>query len=113
MSRSVVYLQLNSLDAFIRELESRGIGEVRATTWYKPDGFGQIVLKRRFTAYAPREGLILRLDVTYYRGFYYANDRDKQQVKEAYEKCVKPVEDRISQVARLLEGEYHNGRAEW
>jgi hypothetical protein len=108
-----VVLQIDSLDTFISELRRRGINDVRATTWYKPGGLGQLLMKRRFTAYDPHNGLILRLDVVYYRGFYYASDQDKQQVKEAYEKRVKPVEEQISQVAEILDGEYHNGSAQW
>jgi len=107
-----VVLQVNTPDVFIAELRRRGIGEVRACTWYKLDGLGRLVLKRRFTAYDSEACLIVRLDVTYYRGFYVCKE-DKRRVREAYEKIVKPVEERISRVAEILDGEYHSGEARW
>ena len=113
MSKTAVVLQVLNVEAFISELKSRGIREVRACTWHQTGALSYLVLKRRFTAYDPKANLILRLDVIYYRGFYYANDRARQQVKEAYEKIVRPVEERISRVAEILDGEYHNGEARW
>jgi len=112
MTVSSIILQIDSPEAFIAELRRRGIKEVRVCTWYRRLPYFNVEVKRRFTAYDSASSLILRLDVTYYRGFY-TNERDKQRVKEAYEKTVKPIEEKISRVAEILDGEYHNGEARW
>ena len=112
MTVPVVVLQIDSPDAFVEELKHRGIGEVRVCTWYRRSPYLIMEMKCRFTAYDPGSGVILRLDVTYYRGFY-GTEEDKREAREAYEKVVEPVKEKISRVARILDGEYHNGEAKW
>jgi len=110
--KTAVVLQVNTPETFLSELKSRGIREVRACSWYRRLPYFSFEVKRRFTAYDSASSMILRLDIVYYRGFINGED-DKRRVREAYEKIVKPVEERISRVAEILDGEYHSGEARW
>ena len=117
MSRSVVYLQMNSLDAFVFEIESRGISEVRRCEWRRIQDIHEI-RKARFTAYDPKESLIIRYEVVYWYGIYVPSDSPAskeygEKVRQAYEEIVLPVEDKIRSIARIEDGEYHNGEAGW
>ena len=112
MTVQTVILQVNTPDAFIVELKSRGIREVRACNWYRRLPYFRFEVKRRFTAYDSASGMILRLDIVYYRGFINGED-DKRRVMEAYEKVVRPIEEQIRRVAEILDGEYHSGEARW
>jgi len=106
-----------SLDAFIAELRSRGIKEVRRSEWRKIQDLCE-VRKTRFTAYDPQEAVILRYEVFYWRGIYVPESSPvgrglTEKVRQAYEEIVLPIEEKIRSVARIEDGEYHNGETGW
>jgi len=108
---------MSSLDAFIAELRGRGIDEVRRCEWRRIQDIHEI-RKARFTAYDPRESVIIRYDVIYWRGIYFPSDSPAgkeygEKVRQAYKEIVLPIEEKIRSVARVEDGEYHNGEARW
>jgi len=117
LSRSVVYLQLSCLDAFIAELRSRSLVEVRRSEWRRIQDIYEI-RKARFTAYDPKNSVIIRYDVIYWRGIYVPSDSPAgkeygEKVRQAYEEIVLPIEEKVRSVARVEDGEYHNGMTGW
>ena len=108
-----MYLEITDLDQFIEELQSRDIQEVRENRWVRIQKIHE-TRKARFTAWDPREGVILRLDATYYQDIFHPEDEEKQkEIEGALAKIVNPVREKIEKVARIKNGEYHTGRAEW
>ena len=108
---------MNSLDAFVFEIESRGISEVRRCEWRRIQDIYEI-RKARFTAYDPKNSVIIRYDVIYWRVIYVPSDSPAgkeygEKVRRAYEEIVLPVEEKIRSVARVEDGEYHNGMTGW
>jgi hypothetical protein len=110
---SAVVLQINDPEVFVEELRRRGIRVVRATSWWRRLPYLDFEVKRRFTAFDRDEGVILRLDVTYYRGVYTGSPEHRRAVEEACRKKAGPIEEQIRRVAEILDGEYHNGEARW
>jgi len=109
----LVYLEINDLDSFLQEIEKRKIQEVRVSDWRRVDSF-ILTLKCRLTAYDPNASMILRMEITYYRGLFEPNSQEmKQKIRTARDELVKPVLERIGKVARVEVGEFHLGSPRW
>ncbi|MEM3579380.1 MAG: hypothetical protein QXL54_04065 [Candidatus Bathyarchaeia archaeon] len=108
---AVVYLQLTSLEAFIAELKRRGISEAGLSDRIQRR---EMFERRKFrvTALDLYHGLILRYESIYYQGL--AVDGETEELKKSREEARKRIAERLeAEGIRLLEGEYHAGRAEW
>ncbi|MEM3722608.1 MAG: hypothetical protein QXF53_02930 [Candidatus Bathyarchaeia archaeon] len=110
-SKPLVYLQLTNLESFIEELKHRSLSEARLSEWIqRRDMFER--RKFRVTALDPYYGLILRYESIYYQGL--AVDGETEELKKSREEARKRIAERLeAEGIRLLEGEYHAGRAEW
>jgi len=91
--------------------------EVRRSEWRRIQDIYEI-RKARFTAYDPKNSVIIRYDVIYWRGIYVPSDSPAgkeygEKVRQAYEEIVLPVEEKVRSVARVEDGEYHNGMTGW
>lgn len=112
MSEPLAYLQLTSLEAFVEELKQRGIGEVRLCEWsQRRDIFER--RKLRLTAIDLKTGLILRLDIVFYRDFAILHEHEIEKYRQAKEEAEQRITKLEEAGIRLREGEYHYGRAEW
>ncbi|MEM3699916.1 MAG: hypothetical protein QXL57_03505 [Candidatus Bathyarchaeia archaeon] len=110
-SKPLVYLQLTSLETFIEELKRRNLSEARLSDWLQRK---ELFERRKFrlTALDPYYGLILRYETTYYQGL--AVDGETEELKKHREEAKRRIAERLeAEGIRLLEGEYHTGKAEW
>jgi len=107
-SKAIAYLQLISLESFVDELKRRGIYEARLSEWIQRR---EMFERRKFrlTALDVYNNIILRYDLTYYRGL--AQEPKSEQLKDEAKKRI--VEKLQSEGITLYEGEYHSGKPEF
>jgi len=111
--KPLAYLQLTSLEAFIAELKRRGIGEARLSEWSRRLGLFE-ECKLRLTALDKAEGVIIRYDHTFYYDLAIFHEDECEKYEEAKRKAEEQIADALEKAGiKLLDGEYHNGKAEW
>lgn len=109
----IIYLQLTSLESFIAELKRRGISEARLSEWSRRRGLFE-QCKLRLTALDKAEGVILRYDHTFYYDFAVIGEHEHEKHSRAREEAKRQISAKLDESGiRLLDGEYHNGKAEW
>ena len=107
------YLQLTNLEAFIAELKRRGLKEARLSEWSRRQGLFE-ECNLRLTALDKAEGVIIRYDHTFYYDLAILHEDEREKYEGAKRKAEKRIADALEKAGiKLLDGEYHNGKAEW
>jgi hypothetical protein len=111
ISKPAFFLQLTSLQSFIDELKRRGIYEARLSEWIQRSEMFE-TRKLRLTALDAYNNLILRYDLTYYRGL--AQEPESEELKKLRNEAKKQVVEKLcSEGITLYNGEYRFGKPEF
>jgi hypothetical protein len=110
-SKAIAYLQLTSLEGFVDELKRRGLYEARLSEWIQRREMFE-TRKLRLTALDPYNNIILRYDLTYYRGL--AQEPESEELKKLRNDAERRIVEKLgSESVTLYNGEYHFGRPEF
>jgi hypothetical protein len=110
-SKAIAYLQLISLESFVDELKRRGLYEARLSEWIQRR---EMFERRKFrlTALDVYNNIILRYDLTYYRGL--VQEPESEELKRLRDEAKKRIVEKLqSEGITLYEGEYHSGKPEF
>jgi len=108
-----IYLELSGLEQFIEELKRRGITEVRQCEWTRQRQIFEC-RKLRLTALDQKSRLILRLDIPFYNDFTIKHQREREKYEHTRKEVQHQIDSKFKEAGiKLLDGEYHYGKAEW
>ena len=81
--------------------------------WKLIDSF-ILTLKSRFTAYDSEASIILKMEITYFRGLLEPKSEEwRKKIKVARNEIVEPIIEQICKVASVRPGEFHLGSPKW